>query len=528
MKRIKTCAIVSLLLLSILAPCLITSTKATGNLWYTYWGDFRDYSEAPKNISSGTTASDVTGIYQYKVSLGVSVYQYQRFAQYDAVIFRVAVYIESSSTELPAYAWQVMIDIEKDTGGSNLNRQRMEVYYSTTDPPGFTQSYGLSQTTSTSSTTADLTWWGIKTLVTAASYFMGVGTATTVATGLISLATAFLPAGGVDHRNAGREDPEALIWWNEGFGGLGSNKQYCLNTMLWMQDPGVNPSTYYGLKIWARVGLEPLNVPGLPPDVDTPPVYLRIYHNDPPRTPSTPSGNTSGFVGTSYTYSTSTTDPNGDNVQYEFNWGDGYTTTTPYKASGVTVTASHSWSSPGTYNVTVRAQDSYNLWSNWSPPLTVNIRNPYLTVLAQDGRSLTSGYVYIDGQYRGRTGSTFTVTMGTHTVFVDNVCWGIGNFAGYRYVFLLWEDGSTANPRTITVVEDTTIKAHFYGKYCPGDIDGDGRVGSKDQGIFGAAYGSRPGYSNWDSRCDLDGSGVVNSADLGILGANYGNVYPDP
>ncbi|MGQ9459852.1 MAG: dockerin type I domain-containing protein, partial [Candidatus Bathyarchaeaceae archaeon] len=117
-------------------------------------------------------------------------------------------------------------------------------------------------------------------------------------------------------------------------------------------------------------------------------------------------------------------------------------------------------------------------------------------------------------------------TMGTHMVFVDNVCWGIGNFAGYRYTFLLWEDGSTDNPRTITVVEDTTIKAYFDGKWCPGDVDGSGKVDWVDQSILGNAYGSWPGDSNWDSRCDLDGSGAVDWKDLSILGQYYGNIYP--
>ena len=373
MTRIKTCAVVSLLLLSILAPSLIKSTVATeaGDLWYTHWGDFQDYRSAPENVSTTTTVSDVTGIYQYKVALVVSAYQYEGFGDYDAVIFRVAVYIESSSTELPAYAWRVMIDIEKDTSGSDLNRQTMETVYSDVRP-GFSQSYGLRQTTSTSSTYDNRAWWALKALAFAAGlYYQPIG----VVTGLIDIAKAFLPAGGVDYRNAGPEDPEALIWWEDGFGGLGSNKQYCLNTILWMQDPGVNPSTYYGLKIWARVALAPQLVPGLPPDIDTPPVYMRIYHNDPPATPSTPSGSTSGYTYTAYPYSTSTTDPNGNDVCYEFDWGDGYTTTTPWKASGVTASASHSWSSLGTYDVTVRAQDSYNLWSDWSPPLTVNIVN---------------------------------------------------------------------------------------------------------------------------------------------------------
>lgn len=94
-----------------------------------------------------------------------------------------------------------------------------------------------------------------------------------------------------------------------------------------------------------------------------------------PETPSTPSGPTSGYRGTSYTYSTATIDPDGDNVRYQFDWGDGSTTMTVWYASGATASASHSWSSLGTYNVMVRAQDVYEEWSCWSPSLNVNIVN---------------------------------------------------------------------------------------------------------------------------------------------------------
>ena len=97
--------------------------------------------------------------------------------------------------------------------------------------------------------------------------------------------------------------------------------------------------------------------------------------NDPPETPSTPSDHTVGYVGATYDYSTSTTDPEGKQVRYEFDWGDGSTpTTTGWKDSGVTATASHSWSSAGTYQVKVRAQDEYYEYSDWSY-LTVTIRN---------------------------------------------------------------------------------------------------------------------------------------------------------
>jgi len=100
---------------------------------------------------------------------------------------------------------------------------------------------------------------------------------------------------------------------------------------------------------------------------------LTTIYDQPPNTPSTPYGYTSGSPGTSYPYTTSTTDPDGDNVCYQFDWGDCSTTTTGYYMSGTIVVASHTWGSSGTYNVKVRAQDSYGAWSSWSSSLTVTI-----------------------------------------------------------------------------------------------------------------------------------------------------------
>jgi len=96
--------------------------------------------------------------------------------------------------------------------------------------------------------------------------------------------------------------------------------------------------------------------------------------NQPPNTPSTPSGPSNGYTGTSYTYSTSTTDPNGNNVYFWFDWGEGSNSgwVGPY-TSGATGSASHSWSSPGTYSVKVKAKDTYAAESGWSTIKTVVI-----------------------------------------------------------------------------------------------------------------------------------------------------------
>jgi len=101
-------------------------------------------------------------------------------------------------------------------------------------------------------------------------------------------------------------------------------------------------------------------------------VSLEIV-NKPPNIPSKPSGTTSGYTGSSYTYSTSTTDPDDDGVYYIFDWDDGSTTTVGPCLSGATVSVSHTWSSTGTYYVKVRARDTNGLLSDWSPTLTVTI-----------------------------------------------------------------------------------------------------------------------------------------------------------
>ena len=95
--------------------------------------------------------------------------------------------------------------------------------------------------------------------------------------------------------------------------------------------------------------------------------------NDPPAAPSVPSGSTSGSSGTSYSYSTKATDPDGDQVKYTFDWGDGTTSTTSLVSSGTAASASHSWNAAGTYSVKVMATDSKGATSTWSGTLTVSV-----------------------------------------------------------------------------------------------------------------------------------------------------------
>ena len=96
--------------------------------------------------------------------------------------------------------------------------------------------------------------------------------------------------------------------------------------------------------------------------------------SEPPETPQRPEGPTEGIVGVEYTFSTSTTDPEGEQVYYKWDWGDGNSSDWlgPYD-SGATVYASHAWGEAGTYNIKVKAKDLHAEESGWSDPKTIYI-----------------------------------------------------------------------------------------------------------------------------------------------------------
>jgi len=201
---------------------------------------------------------------------------------------------------------------------------------------------------------------------------------------------------------------------------------------------------------------------GIPYAISTS-VTLNMYINQPPAIPSAPSGPTSGYVSTTYTYSTSTTDPEGDSIQYRFDWGDGTDTTTGSYPSDSTATASHSWISAGTYYIKARAKDDYGAWSDWSPSLAIIIRCS-LTVETHtiSGYQIRDVKVWVDG---GLYYSPIAVAVdgGTHTVeaesdFVRGAFW---------YTFDHWENGSTSNPRSVNALTDMTVTAYYNKEMCP-------------------------------------------------------------
>ena len=110
--------------------------------------------------------------------------------------------------------------------------------------------------------------------------------------------------------------------------------------------------------------------------------------NNPPVKPEI-EGTTKGVRGASYPYLFTSIDPDGDDVSYYIDWGDGTTSGwTPTQASGTTYTESHTWNIENTYTIKAKAMDTHGAQSDWAElevtiPRNKAINTPFLNFLEQ-------------------------------------------------------------------------------------------------------------------------------------------------
>jgi hypothetical protein len=157
----------------------------------------------------------------------------------------------------------------------------------------------------------------------------------------------------------------------------------------------------------------------------------------PPTVPSIPSGPISGNTGTSYSYSTLATAPDGDQVKYTFDWGDGTTSTTDLVNSGTSASASHSWSTARTYQVKAMATDNKSLTSGWSNTLVVSITYQNR---APDVPSIPSGPIL------GNTGTSYSYS----TLATDPD----GDLVKYTFD---WGDGTTSTTNFVNSGKSASV-----------------------------------------------------------------------
>jgi len=99
--------------------------------------------------------------------------------------------------------------------------------------------------------------------------------------------------------------------------------------------------------------------------------------NNVPDTPETPNGTITGYVNTTYNFTTSTFDSDGDMVKFKFSWGDETEEEwSELVESGAEIVVSHSWDAVGIFNVTVISMDEQGDESSRSDSIIISITLP--------------------------------------------------------------------------------------------------------------------------------------------------------
>jgi hypothetical protein len=158
-------------------------------------------------------------------------------------------------------------------------------------------------------------------------------------------------------------------------------------------------------------------------------------------TPGTPSGPSSGLLGTALAYSTgSATCNQGHSVQYRFDWGDG-----TYSTWGSATSASKSWSAVGTYQVKAQARcaTTTSVVSSWSSAKSVQI---CVIPSAPTGVSAT------DGTYGDRVRVSWTAVSGATRYEVYRAAEACGTYTKVGESTTISYDNTTV----------TTLKVYWY------------------------------------------------------------------
>ena len=172
----------------------------------------------------------------------------------------------------------------------------------------------------------------------------------------------------------------------------------------------------------------------------------------PPEKPITPIGPAYCTTGVAYPYKVMAIHPQGERLEFQFDWGGAVGDWGNSAASGETALVSHAYDTAGTYAIAARARDSAGLLSVWSDPLSVTAVN----IPSGPARSLS---------LRAETDSTVRLAWSPPVEGVPNL---------YRVMFK-----PVGQPPVVALeTSDTT------GVHDPTGLTGDYRVLAR----FGGAY----------------------------------------
>jgi murein DD-endopeptidase MepM/ murein hydrolase activator NlpD len=149
-------------------------------------------------------------------------------------------------------------------------------------------------------------------------------------------------------------------------------------------------------------------------------IEFNINCNNPPSVPTSPSGPSEGTINTSYSFSTSSSDPDGDSIEYRFDWGDGQI------SSWGIATQSHMWNSNGSFTIKAQARDEHGAVSSWSSGtiLTISTIHEVTTPVCPSGE--TNGYTNTTYSFN-TTGASCSEGHAVEYRFD----WGDGNYSNW-------------------------------------------------------------------------------------------------
>ncbi len=158
------------------------------------------------------------------------------------------------------------------------------------------------------------------------------------------------------------------------FGNVSPPPKVVNNQSLTTYDPGkldINITYYWKIISWDSYNI---STPG-------PIWHFTTRINKAPETPERPIGPKNGTSGFIYAFTTRTTDPNNDQLFYQWDWGDGnFSTWIGPFSSGINITSNYSWQRGGDYSIKVKSKDNYDSESDWSKPLTIHLLEPKLEI----------------------------------------------------------------------------------------------------------------------------------------------------
>ncbi len=168
------------------------------------------------------------------------------------------------------------------------------------------------------------------------------------------------------------------------------------------------------------------------------------YPPDPPIV----DGATAGKPNKEYEYTATTTDPEGDQIFYMFDWDDGTTSDWlgPYN-SGQSVTISHAWQDVDDYEIEVRAKDINDSVSYWSDPYLMQIVLPKVDV----------------GVIKGGLFKVTATIKNTALAEAEDITWKITFDGGL--IFLGKESAGSLD--TILAGEETTVSSKLILGFGP-------------------------------------------------------------